>query len=174
MCVWGTQHHGKRRRRIHKHSSLLPSRTAMGRVAVQPQSCQLPIPPVVFADCGSQQDDKASASEAGRERRNSEAGWQCEWLGGQGSRCVVRWARALARPTSIASSPPFASSSVRACVSLFSSLLAFSRPLASSAGWLFFSFSLSLSSPRSLYSPPLLSLSLAHPAPVRAGARAPF
>lgn len=58
----------------------------MGRVAVQPQSCQLPIPPVVFADCGSQQDDKASASEAGRERRNSEAGWQCEWLGGQGSR----------------------------------------------------------------------------------------
>lgn len=73
MCVWGTQHHGKRRR-IHKHSSLLPSRTAMGRVAVQPQSCQLPIPPVVFADCGSQQDDKASASEAGREEEEQRGG----------------------------------------------------------------------------------------------------
>lgn len=76
------------------------------------------------------------------------------WVG-KGAVCVVRWARALARPTSIASSPPFASSRLCARVSLSSPL--FSRFLAlSSAGWLFFSFS--LFPPLVLSTPPSLSL----------------
>lgn len=78
------------------------------------------------------------------------------WVG-KGAVCVVRWARALARPTSIASSPPFASSRLCARVSLSSPL--FSRFLALSRRLLAGSSSLSLFPPLFLSTHPPFSLS---------------
>lgn len=97
----------------------------------------------------------ARARQGGRGGTARRGGNVSGWVG-KGAVCVVRWARALARPTSIASSPPFASSRLCARVSL-SSLLAFSRPLVCWLALLLF-LSLSFLPSFSLLTPPSLSL----------------